>query len=214
MSFADEPAVETTVMQRQKIGTRSVSLSSVSLINEDEVTEESKEEECAPNFDFRVLRLDLKLGPNGSSSSATSLVSQLEKSSIANLLDDRISASMKHMDKLRVRVEDTSSKVLVTGDLNAGKSTLVNALMRREVMPRRPTALHDGILRGTRCCRERRQGRGAFGEGRIGVCHQGRDDLHSRFHSRSRGHRWGERERSTNNKTLYLRPSFPPRSRC
>jgi len=135
MSFADEPAVETTVMQRRKIGTRSVSLSSVSLINEDEMAEESKEEECAPNFDFRVLRLDLKLGPNGSSSSATSLVSQLEKSSIANLLDDRISASMKHMDKLRVRVEDTSSKVLVTGDLNAGKSTLVNALMRREVMP-------------------------------------------------------------------------------
>ncbi|KAJ3575861.1 hypothetical protein NP233_g803 [Leucocoprinus birnbaumii] len=42
---------------------------------------------------------------------------------------------MSHIDKLRLRVEDTSSKVLVTGDLNAGKSTFVNALLRREVMP-------------------------------------------------------------------------------
>jgi mitofusin len=39
------------------------------------------------------------------------------------------------MSKLRQRVQDTSSKVLVTGDLNAGKSTLVNALLRRSVMP-------------------------------------------------------------------------------
>ncbi|KLO15937.1 hypothetical protein SCHPADRAFT_914213 [Schizopora paradoxa] len=135
MSFVDEPTVETTVTQRRKVGTRSVSLSSVSTINEEDASEESKENGASPNFDFRVLHLDLKLGPNGSSSSATSLVSQLEKSSIANLLDDRFSVAMKHMDKLRVRVEDTSSKVLVTGDLNAGKSTLVNALMRREVMP-------------------------------------------------------------------------------
>ncbi|KAF8878334.1 P-loop containing nucleoside triphosphate hydrolase protein [Infundibulicybe gibba] len=43
--------------------------------------------------------------------------------------------SVTHIDKLRLRIEDTSSKVLVTGDLNAGKLTFVNALLRREVMP-------------------------------------------------------------------------------
>jgi mitofusin len=50
-------------------------------------------------------------------------------------VDERIAVSEQHIDKLRIRVEDTSSKVLVTGDLNAGKSTFVNALLRREVMP-------------------------------------------------------------------------------
>ena len=87
-----------------------------------------------PSSDFQVLRLDLKLGAGGAHTAAT-LVSQLEKSSIANLLDERIASSVSHVDKLRTRVEDTSSKVLVTGDLNAGKSTFVNALLRREVMP-------------------------------------------------------------------------------
>lgn len=85
--------------------------------------------------DFQILRLDLKLGAHGSSNAAASLVSQLEKSSISKLLDDRIGASVNHIDKCRLRVQDTSSKVLITGDLNAGKSTFVNVLLRREVMP-------------------------------------------------------------------------------
>jgi mitofusin len=84
--------------------------------------------------DFHVLRLDLKLGA-GSSTSPSFLVNQLEKSSIANLIEQRIGASMSQIDKLKVRAEDTSSKVLVTGDLNAGKSTFVNALLKREILP-------------------------------------------------------------------------------
>ena len=98
-------------------------------------TERDRSIPTSNESDFSILRLDLKLGPHGSSNSPTSLVSQLEKSSIANLLDERIGASISHIDKLRMRIEDTSSKVLVTGDLNAGKSTFVNALLRREVMP-------------------------------------------------------------------------------
>lgn len=85
--------------------------------------------------DFHVFRLDLNLGSPGSSARAGALVSQLEKVSIANLVDERMAVSAEHIDRLRVRVEDTSSKVLVTGDLNAGKSTFVNALLRRTVMP-------------------------------------------------------------------------------
>ncbi|KAI6114317.1 hypothetical protein F5141DRAFT_1105848 [Pisolithus sp. B1] len=85
--------------------------------------------------DFSILRLDLKLGPSGSSTSPTALVSHLERASIAKLLDERIGSAIQHMEKLRLRITDTSSKVLVTGDLNAGKSTFVNALLRREVMP-------------------------------------------------------------------------------
>ena len=142
LSFADDPTFNTDVViggPRQAL-TRSATLASVSDVNDeippsDDLSKGSDDNRLIPTTDFSVLRLDLKLGSQHSSTSAASLVSQLEKSSIANLLDERISTSVTHIDKLRLRVEDTSSKVLVTGDLNAGKSTFVNALLRREVMP-------------------------------------------------------------------------------
>lgn len=79
-----------------------------------------------------VLRLDIKLG---AVSKAPALVDSLEKSSVGQLLDERMSRSVKHLKSLRVRISDTQSRVLVTGDLNSGKSTLVNALMRRGLVP-------------------------------------------------------------------------------
>lgn len=140
LSFADDPNSATDVVLSEKPGlTHSITLSSISDAMEDSPEESEQDkpgdnERLIPASDFQVLRLDLKLGASGAASAA-SLVSQLEKSSIANLLDERLTASLNHMVKLRARVEDTSSKVLVTGDLNAGKSTFVNALLRREVMP-------------------------------------------------------------------------------
>ncbi|KAK4169389.1 putative transmembrane GTPase FZO1 [Cladorrhinum sp. PSN259] len=81
--------------------------------------------------EFSVLKLDLNLGAINQSE----LVHSLEKKSIASLLDGKIRSSIKHLQSLRERIEDTSSKVLVTGDLNAGKSTFCNALLRRKVLP-------------------------------------------------------------------------------
>jgi mitofusin len=81
--------------------------------------------------EFSILKLDLKVG----ALSQTELVHSLEKKSIASLLDGKISHSVHHLLALRDRIEDTSSKVLVTGDLNAGKSTFCNALLRRKVLP-------------------------------------------------------------------------------
>jgi len=81
--------------------------------------------------DFSALKIDLRLG----GASQIDLAHSLEKHSIARLLDDQISRSVRHLHSLRERVEDTSSKVLVTGDLNAGKSTFCNALLRRKVLP-------------------------------------------------------------------------------
>jgi len=80
---------------------------------------------------FSVLKLDLKLG----NLHQTELVHSLEKSAVASLLDGQISSSIKHLLSLRDRIEDTSSKVLVTGDVNVGKSTFCNALLRRKVLP-------------------------------------------------------------------------------
>ncbi|KAK3987892.1 putative transmembrane GTPase FZO1 [Cladorrhinum sp. PSN332] len=81
--------------------------------------------------EFSVLKLDLNLG----AINQTELVHSLEKKSVASLLDGKIRSSIKHLQSLRERIEDTSSKVLVTGDLNAGKSTFCNALLRRKVLP-------------------------------------------------------------------------------
>lgn len=81
--------------------------------------------------EFSILKLDLKLG----ALHQTQLVHSLEKTSIASLLDGKISSSIKHLLKLKERIEDTASKVLITGDLNAGKSTFCNALLRRKVLP-------------------------------------------------------------------------------
>lgn len=81
--------------------------------------------------DFSVLKIELKMEGLAQSE----IVHSLEKQSVAALLDNQINNSMRHLFALRERIEDTSSKVLVTGDLNAGKSTFCNALLRRKVLP-------------------------------------------------------------------------------
>lgn len=80
---------------------------------------------------FSVLKLELKVqGLN-----QADIVHSMEKKSIASLLDGKINQSIRHLLSLRDRIEDTSSKVLVTGDVNAGKSTFCNALLRRKILP-------------------------------------------------------------------------------
>ncbi|KAI8329474.1 hypothetical protein BC941DRAFT_518734 [Chlamydoabsidia padenii] len=80
--------------------------------------------------EFNILHLDLKIGH-----ASTNLHTTLEKASIANLLDEKLAQCKRHLDNIYNRVADTSSKVLVTGDLNSGKSTFVNALLKRELLP-------------------------------------------------------------------------------
>ncbi|PKI83163.1 mitofusin [Malassezia vespertilionis] len=91
--------------------------------------EEVQSDQAKP---LSVLRLELKLG---ATVNANVLMDSMEKSSVGKLLDERMARCTSHLQKLRIRISDTQSKVLVTGDLNAGKSTFVNALMRREMMP-------------------------------------------------------------------------------
>ena len=141
LSFMDDPSSETDVILGRGVR-RSLTLAAISDAqeNDGDDTPSNLDAGCrlipeSEAVDFQVVRIDLNMGHPGSSADAGALVSQLEKVSIANLVDERMAASLQHIDKLYVRVEDTSSKVLVTGDLNAGKSTFVNALLRRAVMP-------------------------------------------------------------------------------
>ena len=136
LSLADDSSFRADVVVSPARGglVRSITLQDV-LEKEEDIADETLEPSSPSSdpLDFNVFRLDLKLGTHSSSPAA--LVTQLEKSSIAKLIDDRVGVALNHMDKLRSRVEDTSSKVLVTGDLNAGKSTFVNAILGRSVMP-------------------------------------------------------------------------------
>ena len=81
--------------------------------------------------DFSVLKL--KMDVQGFTQAE--IAHSMKKESIASLLDGRINQSIRHLLLLRDRIEDSSSKVLVTGDLNAGKSTFCNALLRRKILP-------------------------------------------------------------------------------
>ncbi|KAJ3338040.1 mitofusin [Gonapodya sp. JEL0774] len=81
---------------------------------------------------LKVLRIVVK----GSQARVGSgFMEALEEKTAANLLHDKIADTIGYLEKLYNRTQDTSSKVLVTGDLNAGKSTFVNAVLRREVVP-------------------------------------------------------------------------------
>ena len=80
---------------------------------------------------FSILKLDLQV----QGLTQSEIAGHLNKQAVASLLDGRIAQTLRHLQLLRDRIEDTSSKVLVTGDLNAGKSTFCNALLRRKVLP-------------------------------------------------------------------------------
>lgn len=77
----------------------------------------------------------LKLHMNVQGFTQAEIAHSMKRESIASLLDGSINHSVRHLLLLRDRIEDTSSKVLVTGDLNAGKSTFCNALLRRKILP-------------------------------------------------------------------------------
>ncbi|KAI3403169.2 FZO1 [Candida oxycetoniae] len=80
--------------------------------------------------EFKILKINLK-GGHGDDN----LVKNLDKKSIASLLEKKLNSQIKHLYHLKDRVDDTTSKVFVTGDLNAGKSTFCNALLRRKILP-------------------------------------------------------------------------------
>lgn len=88
------------------------------------------EEENLP--EFKVLKISLNMGH---SRSGENITASLDKKAIATLLTQKINQQIKYLLNLKDRVDDTSSKVFVTGDLNAGKSTFCNALLRRKVLP-------------------------------------------------------------------------------
>lgn len=136
MTFADEPSTSTSVIMSTSPAPRQTIKRSLTLATN--AAEHPQEPATSSGRDddedaFSILRLDVNMGVTRN---AKMVISHLEKQSIAKLLNGRFSAALDHLAVLQRRIHDPQSRVLVTGDLNAGKSTLVNALLRRnEVMP-------------------------------------------------------------------------------
>lgn len=93
--------------------------------------EKQKQIDEGEEIDLRILKLNLQLSPLDLNNGLNSL----DKSSISVLLEQKLTQQVKFLLNLKDRIDDTSSKVFVTGDLNAGKSTFCNALLRRKVLP-------------------------------------------------------------------------------
>ncbi|KAI8914751.1 hypothetical protein DFJ77DRAFT_490127 [Powellomyces hirtus] len=106
-----------------------------------------RESETRDPHGLRILQLDLNSygyiqtgNPKQTTASATIASSTTnasfnDQTLISQLLASKLDECTAHLDRLQTRISDTRSKVLVTGDLNAGKSTFVNAVLRREIVP-------------------------------------------------------------------------------
>ncbi|KAJ3372414.1 mitofusin [Allomyces arbusculus] len=75
---------------------------------------------------FRVLTLDVP---------ATSAGFLLPADALTSMLRNKLTEVRQHLVTLEGRVQDPTCRILVTGDLNSGKSSFVNALLRRNVVP-------------------------------------------------------------------------------
>lgn len=132
LTFADEPQSPTSVVLSSSPAPRQTLKRSLTLAPEPHASVNGANAE-QDEENFSILKLDLNMG---AAKNARAVITDLEKASIAKLLNQRFSAALDHLSALQKRIYDPQSRVLVTGDLNAGKSTLVNALLRRsEVMP-------------------------------------------------------------------------------
>lgn len=117
------------VRRNTDLESKSVAKAKMGYLGVDKEDEEDEDEFGVATADFKVLKLNLKMGHNNS------VISTLDKKSVAGLFEQKLTQQVKYLLNLKDRVDDTSSKVFVTGDLNAGKSTFCNALLKRKLLP-------------------------------------------------------------------------------
>ncbi|KAG0667837.1 mitofusin [Maudiozyma exigua] len=86
--------------------------------------------------DLEVLQLNLRIDGNyKSGTNPNDNTLKLNNQAMSVLLQSQIEKAMSHLISLEKRVDDVSSKVFITGDLNTGKSTFCNNLLRRHLLP-------------------------------------------------------------------------------
>ncbi|KAG0150472.1 hypothetical protein CROQUDRAFT_38205 [Cronartium quercuum f. sp. fusiforme G11] len=97
----------------------------------------TQENHSMPSGALNILAVDHSSLPGRRTSGTIKDIesSLLMRQSLASMLCSRLEFAQSHLHDLRTRVIDRDSRILVTGDLNAGKSTFVNALLGRDVAP-------------------------------------------------------------------------------
>ncbi|CAE6479337.1 unnamed protein product [Rhizoctonia solani] len=101
-----------------------------STTNSSEIPKGEPQPESFDHYKFHILGLGLS-GADGS----PVVASHFGKRDIINLLNHRIEEALAHIERLNIRIADARTKVLVAGNLNSGKSTLINALLHRDILP-------------------------------------------------------------------------------
>ncbi|GAA6031281.1 hypothetical protein JCM8097_005582 [Rhodosporidiobolus ruineniae] len=135
LSLADEEVVEARTAEGVE---RPSPQRALTMIDEAPAPSPTKDATpSTPAHPLSILSLDLRQGHGSAAATASlpALLPSLTLQTLSQLLSRRLTASLSHISSLRTRVLDHKSRILVTGDLNAGKSTFINALLRREVMP-------------------------------------------------------------------------------
>jgi len=85
--------------------------------------------------DLQVLQINLRMDGHYNNNSNGKNDFKLVNDAMATLLHNQIEKSIEHLASLQHRVDDVSSKVFITGDLNTGKSSFCNNLLRRQLLP-------------------------------------------------------------------------------
>lgn len=82
---------------------------------------------------LHVLQLNIKL--DGQYNTKEKNGFNIEKKALSKLFHSQIVSVTNHLNALKKRVDDVSSKVFITGDVNTGKSALCNSLLKQRLLP-------------------------------------------------------------------------------
>lgn len=82
---------------------------------------------------LHVLQLNIKLDGHYNIKERNGF--NMEKKALSKLFQSQIGSVTNHLNALKKRVDDVSSKVFITGDVNTGKSALCNSLLKRRLLP-------------------------------------------------------------------------------
>lgn len=72
---------------------------------------------------------------NNNNSNNNNNLFDLDRNALSKLFKLKLTNIHNHLKSLQERIDDVSSKVFITGDVNTGKSSFCNSLLRRKLLP-------------------------------------------------------------------------------